>query len=410
MISYNRFYELFHEVFCYPNYLTSYGFLPSYSTDIENFAPLNFDNKFHLNDDVNGQIFWWCEEPLNIQDFENLHYYPLGTNILPSDVSLEYNKGTNSLIPPIRSLNSKINISIIANSEKSKMKNSLLQKYNYQDWYFFFHGFAALDWFRDFRFFQKSDIKITKLFICLNHLIDKKRSYRLNLLNQLFQNDFDKKGYISASKLNQELVKKEIFDSYSLLSLQTKKDIFKNLYNRAHPIFLDDKQNFSSSSADIIDNTFSLSALWHIVPETIFYDEKLHLTEKIFKPIVLRRPFVLIGAPGNLAYLKEYGFKTFDRWINEDYDDEPDPDIRIKKAVDEIKKLQGKNLQDMYNEMLPILEYNHNHFYTKFKEIIVEEAIDNFKKAVFMYNKDLSFRFQLPEVLDYNHIKKLLLT
>ena len=44
--------------------------------------------------------------------------------------------------------------------------------------------------------------------------------------------------------------------------------------------------------------------LFHIVTETIFYDNKLHFTEKVFKPIVARRPFFLVGAPGNLAYLK----------------------------------------------------------------------------------------------------------
>jgi len=408
MISYNRFYELFHEVFCYPNYLTSYGFIPSHSTDIKHFTPLHF-NKFILNDDTNGHVFWWCEEPINEEDFKNLHYYPLNTNILPFDFShFEYTR--NPLMPPICNFHTNIQIPILANSEKSKIKRDLLHKYRYYDWYFFFHGFAALDWFRDFKYLQKSDVKITKLFICLNHLLDKKRNYRLNLLNQLFQNNFNKNGYISASNLTRALVKKEIFDSYSLLSVQTRKDIYNNLYDKAYPILLDNKQSFSTGSADIIDNNFALSSLWQIVTETIFYEEKLHLTEKIFKPIVLRRPFVLIGASGNLSYLREYGFKTFDRWINEDYDNEPDPDLRIKKAVDEIKKLQGKNLQDLYNEMLPILEYNHNHFYTKFKEIIVDEAIQNFKKAVFMYNRDLSSRFRLPEFLDYARIRQILLT
>jgi|688.fasta_scaffold24420_15 hypothetical protein len=405
MISYNRFYELFHEVFCYPNHLTSYGFIPSYSTKIENFVPFNFGNKFDLNFDINGQLFWWCEEPINYEDFENLHYYPLGTDVVPFDFS----KGTDSMIPPISCMEADVHISIVANSEKSKMKNNLLKKYNYKDWYFFFHGFAALDWFRDFKYMQKSDIKITKLFICLNHILDKKRNYRLNLLNQLFHHNLDKVGNISAPKLTTNLIKDEIFDPYSLLSVQTKKDIYKNLYSKAQPIILDNKNSFKTVSADIIENTFALSSLWHIVPETIFYDEKLHLTEKIFKPIVIKRPFILIGAPGNLAYLKEYGFQTFDRWINEDYDNEPDPDLRIQKAIGELKKLQNKNLTEMYNEMLPVLEFNHAHFFGKFREIIVDEAIENFKKAMFMYNKDLSFRFRLPEVLDFDLIRRHLL-
>ena len=37
----------------------------------------------------------------------------------------------------------------------------------------------------------------------------------------------------------------------------------------------------------------------------------MHLTEKIFKPIVNKQPFMLLAAPDNLAYLKSYGFKTY---------------------------------------------------------------------------------------------------
>ena len=60
--------------------------------------------------------------------------------------------------------------------------------------------------------------------------------------------------------------------------------------------------------------------------------------------------------------------------------------------------------------MEEILEFNYNHFYGHFKEIIIEELIDNFKKCVFMYNKDRSERFQLPEKnLNYTKIKQILL-
>jgi hypothetical protein len=64
----------------------------------------------------------------------------------------------------------------------------------------------------------------------------------------------------------------------------------------------------------------------------------------------------------------------------------------------------------MYLEMQEILEYNYLHFYGQFKEVIVDELIDNFKKCVFLHNKDKSDRFRLPQHnLDYEKIKKILM-
>jgi hypothetical protein len=155
--------------------------------------------------------------------------------------------------------------------------------------------------------------------------------------------------------------------------------------------------------------------LFHVVTETIFYDEKLHLTEKIFKPIVARRPFFLVGAPGNLAYLKSYGFKTFDHWVDESYDSETEPDQRLVKIVNELDKLcklSESELMQMYEEMQEILEYNFNWFYTGFREQITNELVDNFDLLIKKYNagKDTSFKNYINvSNIDFDAVKKLLL-
>jgi len=403
MISSNRFYEFFHELFCYPNNLNSYGFIPSYTTKAQNISDLTFDGRFNFNIDNCGKVFWWCEEPFNEVDFDNMHYFALHSNMHPWTNEM-HGLGTSSMVPRIRDIAVLTNICIVANSEKSKLKNLLMKKYQYYDWYFFYHGFIALDWFRDYKYLKSTDIKISKLFICLNHLLTENRSYRLTLLSKLFQHNIINKGIVSAPLLDQTLVKTEVFNPNTKLSKSSKLNIMKNLYPVAKPLILD-HSNLTTASASIVNNLYSLGSLWNIVTETIFYQDKLHLTEKIFKPIVLRRPFILIGAPGNLQYLKEYGFKTFDKWIDESYDSEQDPDLRIEKIVLELKKLEGKNLLEMYNEMLPILEHNHNHFFGKFKEIITDEAIINFQKCIHLYNKDLSERFQIQDLTPYKDVR-----
>ena len=279
------------------------------------------------------------------------------------------------------------------------------------DWYFFFHGFAALDWFRDFQYLQNvCEYSITKVFICLNHIINNNRSYRILLLSLLQEHNLLEYGVVSAPLLSKDVIKKEIFSQNSRLSIEGKDHIMKNLYESAEPIIVEEVK-YELASAGI--SNFYYTALWNVVTETNFYDEKLHLTEKIFKPIAIKRPFILVAATKNLEYLKSYGFLTFDKWIDESYDLEEDPDIRLKlivKELDKLCRLSQQELDTMYKEMQSILEYNHHHFFNKFKEIIVNELIDNFEACTKIYNLSLSERFRLPtHLVDFNSVKNLLL-
>jgi hypothetical protein len=183
----------------------------------------------------------------------------------------------------------------------------------------------------------------------------------------------------------------------------------------SQPLVLDQEKTSGNISADFGHREFELwnSGLWHIVTETVFYYNKLHLTEKIFKPIVAQRPFMLAAAPGNLAYLKSYGFETFDRWIDESYDNIQDPDQRLQAIVDQTQRLcsmSRKDLQDMHQEMMPVLEHNFYHLYGDFKKRIVNELVDNFETAVRLWNNGRVDGKELPlHKVDLAGVKKLLL-
>jgi hypothetical protein len=130
---------------------------------------------------------------------------------------------------------------------------------------------------------------------------------------------------------------------------------------------------------------FNSDAFWHIVTETVFYYNKLHLTEKIFKPIVSKQPFMLLAAPGNLAYLKSYGFKTFDSIIDESYDSIQDNDLRTEAVVRQLHwycNLTPDEKTDIIQQLEPIIDYNFHHFYGEFRHIITRELLDN-TKALF---------------------------
>jgi hypothetical protein len=269
-------------------------------------------------------------------------------------------------------------INILATSERSDLVRDCVKQNKFYSWYYFFHGFATLDWYRDFQYVNSDSFnRYSKVFICYNHLTSNLRSYRLHLCANLIEQDLVKHGRVS---LFHNGWQRTIEDPENPLDNRARLKIYHALKNIKEPLIIDTAAPNGALSANVNLDELT-SALWHVVTETVYFDAKLHLTEKIFKPIVARRPFILAAAPGNLAYLKSYGFRTFDQWIDESYDLETDHYIRIEKITEEIKKLcelTPAALKQMHQEMQEVLEYNFQHFYTGFKNHIVDELVDNF--------------------------------
>ena len=124
----------------------------------------------------------------------------------------------------------------------------------------------------------------------------------------------------------------------------------------------------------------------NLVTET-FFGRNVFLSEKIFKPLSNLQPFIVLGDYGTLAELKRLGFKTFEPFIDESYDLEIDPKIRMEKIEKEIQKLKNKSIQEIhewYYSIKDILLYNQNHLYTfetyECFETIFEQINIDYKK------------------------------
>lgn len=258
------------------------------------------------------------------------------------------------------------------------------------DWYYFYHGFAALDWFRDFQYVEPRDFKPDdKIFICYNNLITKSRAYRLHLISNLIAQNLIRQGKVSMPLANAGVTwKHTIIDPEIPLDRRARVKIYKIFKNITDPLTIDCTEVNGTFSAKINFDDLT-SVLWHVVTETVYFESKLHLTEKIFKPIIAGRPFILVAAPGNLRYLKSYGFKTFDAWIDESYDSITDHYDRIEAITEQISKLcalRPEQLVDMYQDMKHVLDHNRRHFYEEFRNIIVDELIDNFDHVLRQIN------------------------
>jgi len=386
------------------SYILQYANTKSQNVKLGYFFPFgstNFNNLEFLGS-LNNDIYILCydQEPFNynfnahmLNRFDNLTSYThiqkkfdFYSNYLENVISLEHqNILHNKKIP-----------TILLNTEKDSLeKNKILNKYGFIDCYYFFHALAAADWFRGYQYCSEitpiRQRKITKKFITYNRITGNSRVYRALFVASLAKKNLLSSGHISFSK--QCPVHNNVENSILNVIRDFKLDknyIHKELkYISTIPDLRIDSsvdRPIENSSFSIGDISKPMESFVNVVTETCFWDTKKHLTEKIFKPIVLKQPFILLGCANNLSYLKEYGFKTFDRWWDEGYDQCQDPIERINmvtKILENLCKLSIQEIQDMLFEMEEILEYNYSLFYSqKFINSIWDELKTNLNTAI----------------------------
>ncbi len=99
-----------------------------------------------------------------------------------------------------------------------------------------------------------------------------------------------------------------------------------------------------------------------LVTETFFYEDDYIVTEKVYKPMSHFHPFIILGSPYTLKYLRSMGFKTFGDFWDESYDEEENNDKRFEKVFNLIlyfNKIPIEELHDLYVKMIPTLKYNY---------------------------------------------------
>ena len=88
-----------------------------------------------------------------------------------------------------------------------------------------------------------------------------------------------------------------------------------------------------------------------------------HLHSSTFNPMYCGHPIIQFAPYKTLEVMKQYGFKTFDKWWDESYDDEKDDWKRLQMIMDLVLKLSDydeKDLLHMYGDMKETLQHNIN--------------------------------------------------
>jgi hypothetical protein len=116
-------------------------------------------------------------------------------------------------------------------------------------------------------------------------------------------------------------------------------------------------------------------SLIHVVSETNFESDAIHITEKTIKPIMFKQPFIIIGPQGSLRYLKEMGFKTFSHIWDESYDSIYNPHQRmsmIVSLINEIAKASPEEKMNIARSAQEVVEYNFEHLKNRKHEEVSE--------------------------------------
>jgi hypothetical protein len=145
-----------------------------------------------------------------------------------------------------------------------------------------------------------------------------------------------------------------------------------DLYNKHFSVLVTNHKHPSITTKPLEDhfsNPWLNDCFTNVVTETVFNYPYPYLTEKTFNCFGHYSPFVLIGAHNSLQYLQSIGFRTFGQWFDESYDTIVQPEKRLLSAFDTLKSISNWSLshcQDVYNDMIPVLKHNYEHFQSFF--------------------------------------------
>ena len=177
------------------------------------------------------------------------------------------------------------------------------------------------------------------------------RIHRPCLVGLLYSMKLLDKGFVSLGRSDDDSHWSNIIDNILNL-VKEDDDLYTLLYNNknelinlpdlyldidellSNPVFTHEKIKHTDT-INLYENSY-----FSIVTETNFFGHTgRFLTEKTFKPMLYKHPFILLCDPNSLTLLKQIGYKTFHPYIDESYDNEVNDIKRLKMILGEVNRL-----------------------------------------------------------------------
>ena len=267
--------------------------------------------------------------------------------------------------------------------------------------YWWSHGMISRDWFR----YAKHDTTLTqknvqKTFLIYNRAWSGSREYRLKFTEMLVDAGLHFQSKTAFSPVDQGIPYTQHQYKNSSLAV-TRQDLEHHIETNTAP---------SWASADYTSNDYQETQL-EVVLETLFDDTRLHLTEKTLRPIACGHPFILCATHGSLAYLREYGFKTFGDFWDESYDGIVDPVERLQSIMQLLKSIADMPDDQrckLFEQVQSVCTFNKERFFGQdFFNQLVTEYQDNINTAVDLVRPHLSGAY-FKRIVSHNGLSHVL--
>lgn len=121
-------------------------------------------------------------------------------------------------------------------------------------------------------------------------------------------------------------------------------------------------------------------------------EKTMFLTEKTYKAMFYKQPFLLLSEPYSLRYLKSLGYKTFDEIFDESYDEIELSYTRINhicKTIKQLNDLSMDQLSILRDKINDVVEYNHYHLLSRPSE----KVLINTLKETLLYDQTVNVKF-----------------
>jgi hypothetical protein len=367
-----------------------YRFWPHGSKNINDLCKFN---NFELVTRITIPIIW-ChdQEPLDHQLYKKDNNTATDYQISDLDKKAIERLKILGLHTPKINLNyvyNAFNKNILLHSEKrSTQVDKYVQDGQLVPVYYWNHAMIARDWYRAAEHISITKLPQTKKFLVYMRAWTGTREYRIKFAELLHKNNLIDK----------------CLTSFTPVDLDTKTHYLDHVFvNEQWRSALDIEDCFdrntapSDASADFVDIDYASTDI-EVVLETLFDDTRLHLTEKVLRPIACAQPFILASTHGSLQYLQEYGFRTFDGIWDESYDLIEDPVQRLQAILALMKQINEWSPETRQQKLLQaqaVADHNRTWFFSQeFSALVLHELCKNLQLGFAgMYRAGLNYNF-----------------
>lgn len=374
-----------------------YGWPVHGSRKLDGLVPLNSLIQGWVKEMSTPILIMHDQEPLNFNQWSNEEFAQHWTHTIikhnfndchkhPDRVAYQVSLHLRGIAGPASNLYDKL---ILVHSEQQSDQVEIYKRHDYIPVYYWSHALIAADWFRyaahDPELNYRTD-QFDRDFLIYNRAWSGTREYRLKFAELMVSTGLEQSSMFKFSATDDGKHYTEHQFVNPALSIQHL-TLDQQLETNTHP---------SSASADYYSYDYSRSGI-EIVLETLFDDSRWHLTEKTLRPIACGKPFMLAATAGSLQYLRNYGFETFGKYINEEYDTIADPVDRLHAIITEmqrIRMLPHTEKQALWKSLHEISARNKQRFFSEAWQTEVEqEFYNNLDAAVLEINQHCTGKY-----------------